>query len=130
MGILAIQVKTEGVGSEEPVINPLGESRNGPIEARRPRPSPGGERPDEKLRQAMWVPQEGIVNDGFLVVDDEGAAEGIQITPGGQHGHYEKGHPRPRPTLHLPLLHTNLEGWVKSFPEISSLLNIAETVKC
>jgi hypothetical protein len=53
-----------------------------------------------------------------MVIGDEGAAEGIQITPTGQPCHYEESHTRPRPTLHLLLQHTNQKGWWEIFPVI------------
>ncbi len=74
------------------------------------------ERRGKNLGQSMRRPQDGIFNDVSLVVGDEVTAQGIQITPAGQNGHYEESHTRPRPTLHLLPQRTNQKGWWEIFP--------------
>ena len=58
----------------------------------------------------MWLQEESIYLDVYMVVGDEFTAECIEITPAGQNGHYQEGHTRPRPSFHLLPQRTNQEG--------------------
>ena len=78
-------MKTEGIAPEESKINPVAEPRYGPIGIRLPYLK--AEQCGEKLGQALCPPQAGMVNDFIMIVVDEFAAQGIQITPDGQHSH-------------------------------------------
>ncbi len=54
-----------------------------------PLPSLRAEHCVEKLGKALWSPQLEIVNDIHMIVVDEFAAQGIQITPDSQNSHQQ-----------------------------------------
>ncbi len=68
-------MKTEGIGSEESMIDPVGESRDGPVKPTLL--SLIEERGGENLGQATGLLQDRIVNDVSFVVGDEFAAQGV-----------------------------------------------------